>query len=94
MSANNKVKQKLFKDYISLGQDLLLCQVFLQVRHSLEHLVGRLLLAVMAFPGSGVACLLSGLGTVGKVSCHSLDRKGQFVHANITVTQEISPLVE
>ena len=48
----------------------------------------------MAFPGSGVACLLTGLGTVGKVSCHSLDRKGQFDHANTTVAQEISPLVE
>ena len=85
----------MIKDYISLlGQDLLLCQVFLQVRHSLEHFAGRLLLAVMAFPGLGVACLLTGLGTVGKGSCHSLDRKGQFDHANTTVAQEISPLVE
>ena len=43
---------------------------------------------------SGVACLLTGLGTVGTFSCHSVDRKGQFDHANTTVAQEISPLVE
>ena len=77
MSANNKVKQ-MIKDYISLlGQDLLLYQVFLQVRHSLERFVGRLLLAVMAFPGSGVACLLTGLGTVGKGQVIFLSLSGQ-----------------
>ena len=85
-------------DYISLlWQDLLLCPVFLQVRHSLARFAGGLLLAVMAFPGSGVACLLTGLGTVGKgkyYSCHSLGRKGRFDHANTTVVQERSLLVE
>ena len=68
----------MIKDYISLlGPDLLLCQVFLQVRHSLARFAGRLLLAVMAFPGLGVACLLTGLGTVGKGQVIFLSFSGQ-----------------
>ena len=88
----------MIKDHISLlGSDLLLCQVFLKVRHSLAHFSGRLLLAVMAFPRLGVACLLTGLGTFGKGQVIFLSFSGQgaqFDHANTAVAQEISPLVE